>query len=119
MGRNKFGKYILIGALTGAVVSLSDKHTRDQIVNNSKNIISYFRFYVQNPDVLKSKMQEKTEKYQSVYEQFSSDAAYLKEKVEEIKTLSPHVKALVVDTKDAFSESKDEYKTIVNENLIG
>lgn len=118
MGRNKFGTYILIGALTGAVVSLTDKRTRDQMVNNTKSIISEFRFYTQNPDVLKSKLLEKKEKYQSVYEQFSNDATYLKEKVEEIKTLSPQVKELVVDTKDAFSESKDEYKTIVNENPI-
>ena len=65
------------------------------------------------------KVQEKSGKYKSLYDQFSEDAAYLKEKVNELKELSPQVKGLVVETKDAFTEAKDEYKTIVSENPAG
>lgn len=116
MRKNKFGTYILIGALLGGAVSLFDRSTRMQVTNKSRNMISGVTFYTKNPDVLKSKIQEKTEKYQSIYEQFSEDATYIKEKVDELKQLTPQVKELVVDTKDAFVDSKDEYKSIVKED---
>ena len=116
MRKNKFGTYILIGALLGGAVSLFDRSTRMQVTNKSRNMISGVTFYTKNPDVLKSKIQEKTEKYQSIYEQFSDDATYIKEKVDELKQLTPQVKELVVDTKDAFVDSKDEYKSIVKED---
>lgn len=116
MGINKFGKYILMGALAGAIVSLCDKSTREQVFKKSKGIVSDIRFYAKNPDVVKSKVEEKSEKYKSIYEQISNDATYLKEKVQELKQLSPQVVELVVDTKDAFTDSKDEYKSIVNES---
>ena len=40
---------------------------------------------------------------------------YFKGKIDELKELSPQVKELVVDTKDAFTEAKDDYKSIVKE----
>lgn len=118
MNKNKFGQYILVGAMVGAVVSLCDRNTREQVITKSKDFVSDVKFYGSHPDVLKSKFQEKTEKYQSIYEQFSNDATYLKEKVDELKLLSPQVKEMVVDTKDAFSDSKDEYKAIVKESSM-
>ena len=76
------------------------------------------KYYSKNPDVLKWKLEEKKEKYQSVFKQLSGDASYIKEQVEELKTLSPQVKDLVMDTKDAFVESKEEYKAIVSETPV-
>lgn len=119
MRTNKFGMYILIGAFIGGAVSLCDRSTREQVMKKSNNIVSGIAYYSKNPDRLKSKIQEKTEKYQSIYEQFSEDASYIKEKVDELKQLTPQVKELVVDTKDTFTESKDEYKSIVNEGPTG
>ena len=116
MLKNKFGTYILMGALLGGAVSLFDRSTRRQVIIKSKNVVSGVTYYSKNPDILKSKLQEKAEKYQTIYEQFSDDATYIKEKVDELKQLTPQVKDLVVDTKDAFVESKDEYKSIVNED---
>ena len=66
--------------------------------------------------MFKLKLQEKADKIQSVYNQFSRDAQYLSGKVDELKTLSPQVKTLVTDTKEAFVHSKEEYKTIVKED---
>lgn len=117
MRKNKFGMYILFGALLGGAVSLLDGSTRRQVVSKSKKMVSNITFYSKNPDILKSKAQEKAEKYQSIYEQFADDASFLKEKVDELKQLTPQVKELVVDTKDTFTESKDEYKSIVNEEI--
>ena len=115
MGNSKFGTFIIVGALTGAVVSMFDRSTRKHIVKKSNNCITEMKFYVKNPDVLKWKLEEKKEKYKSVFEQLSGDVSYIKAQVEELKTLTPQVKGLVMDTKDAFVESKDEYKSIVSE----
>ncbi len=115
MGESKFGKYVLFGALLGAAVSFFDRHTREQVSRKSNAILSEIGFYSKNPDILKWKLREKKEKYQSVYDQLTEDVTYIKQQVEELKTLTPQVKELVVNTKDAFVESKDEYKSIVNE----
>jgi len=116
MGKSKFGRYILGGALLGAVISMFDRSTREQMMGKSKSVASEISFYTKNPEILKLKAKEKTDQVQSLYEQFSGDALYLKEKVDELKTLTPQVKELVNDTKDAFTEAKDEYKSIVSES---
>lgn len=116
MGKSKFGIFMMLGAVIGAIVSLFDRSTRDQVTRTSKNVLSDVRFYSKNPDILKQKAKQKTDKIQSMYEQFSGDAMYIKEKVEELKVLSPQVKDIVVDTKETFADSKGEYQTIVNEN---
>lgn len=118
MGKSKFGTFILVGALTGAVVSMFDRSTRKHIVKKSTNCITEMKYYSKNPDVLKWKLEEKKEKYKSVFEQLSGDASYIKAQVAELKTLTPQVKDLVMDTKDAFVESKDEYKSIVSETPL-
>lgn len=115
MRKNKFGKYLLCGALLGAVVSLFDRSTREQMKRKSNSIVSDVSFYTKNPDIVKVKVKEKSDQFQSIYEQFSADASYIKEKIDELKLLSPQVKELVVDTKDAFTDAKGEYQSIVSE----
>jgi hypothetical protein len=115
MGNSKFGKFIIFGALTGAVVSMFDRSTRNQVVKKSNNLITGMKFYSKNPDVLKWKLEEKKAKYKSVFDQLSGDASYIKAQIEELKILTPQVKSLVMDTKDAFVESKDELKSIVGD----
>ena len=92
MGNSKFGKFIIVGALAGAVVSMFDRSTRKHIVKKSNNCITEMKFYTKNPDVLKWKLKEKKEKYKSLFEQLSGDASYIKAQVEELKTLTPQVK---------------------------
>ncbi|QUW23498.1 YtxH domain-containing protein [Sporosarcina sp. Marseille-Q4063] len=116
MSGNKLGKYIFFGALAGGLISLCDRATREDVVNKSRSFMSDVRYYSKNPDVVKLKLQEKSEKYQSIYEQVANDATYFKGKMDELKELSPQVKELVVDTKDAFTEAKDDYKAMVSED---
>lgn len=115
MSGNKLGKYIFFGALVGGLISLCDRRTREDVVNKSRSFMYDVRYYSKNPDVVKLKLQEKSEKYQSIYEQVASDATYFKGKMDELKELSPQVKELVVDTKEAFTEAKDDYKAMVSE----
>ena len=116
MGNSKFGKFIILGAILGGAVSMFDRSTRHQVMRKSNAMIEQVGYYSKNPDVLKHKLQQQKDKYLSIYEQFSGDAAYIKNQVEELKTLTPQVKELVVGTKEAFVDSKEEYKEIVNES---
>lgn len=115
MKNSKFRNFIVFGAVAGAVVSMFDRSTRNQVVRKSNYLMSQMKFYSKNTDVLKLKLKEQQEKYQSVFEQLSGDITYIKEQVEELKTLTPQVKDLVMDTKDAFVESKEEIKSLVSE----
>lgn len=118
MGENKFRKYVILGALLGAAVSLLDRNTREQVSRKTRAIVSDIGYYSRHPDSLRWKLKEKKEKYQSVYDQLSEDVTYIKQQVEELKVLTPQVKDLVVNTKEAFVDSKDEYKSIVNETPV-
>ncbi|MBU0905083.1 MAG: YtxH domain-containing protein [Planococcaceae bacterium] len=109
-------KGILVGAVAGAGISLLDRTTREDVKYRLNNLSSDIKYYSQNREDFKLKLQEKADKIQSVYNQFSRDAQYLSGKVDELKTLSPQVKTLVTDTKEAFVHSKEEYKTIVKED---
>lgn len=115
MSGNKLGKYIFFGALAGGLISLCDRATREQVQKKSRKFTSDIRYYSRHPDIVKLMIQKKTEKYQSIYEQVANDASYFKGKIDELKELSPQVKELVVDTKDAFTEAKVDFKTKINE----
>jgi gas vesicle protein len=113
MSESKFVKGMLVGAIAGAGISLFDRATREDVKFRLKTVSYDVRYYSKNREDLKLKLQEKADKLQTVYNQFTQDAQYITDKVEEIKELSPQVKTLVTDTKDAFVHSKEEYKTIV------
>ncbi|MDN4608376.1 YtxH domain-containing protein [Sporosarcina highlanderae] len=119
MGNSKFGRFILVGAVLGGIISLCDRSTRRHVKGKTGNMVYQAKYYSKNPDVLKEKLQQQKDKYMSIYEQLSGDAAYIKTQVQELKALTPQVKELVVDTKEAFVESKEEYKEIVNEQKVG
>lgn len=115
MRKSKFGTYVILGALIGGAASLLDTTTREQIIGRSKKAVHMVQYYTKNKDVLKSKIEEQKEKYETIFERVSEDAAYIKEKVDDIRQLTPQIKELATDTKEAFVESKDEYKAIVAE----
>lgn len=113
MKESKFVKGMLIGAIAGAGLSLLDRITREDVKYKLRTVSSDVKYYSKNREDLKMKLQEKADQIHTVYNQFSQDAQYLSDKVDELKTLTPQVKTLVTDTKDAFVHSKEEYKTIV------
>lgn len=115
MNESKLFKGMVVGALAGAGMSLLDRATREEVKYKLKTVSSDVKYYSKNREDLRMKLQETADKLQTVYNQFSQDAQYLSGKVEELKTLTPQVKTLVVDTKEAFEHSKEEYKTIVKD----
>ncbi|MFC4410179.1 hypothetical protein ACFOZY_06960 [Chungangia koreensis] len=115
MNQSKLGKYMMYGAIAGACISLFDRRTREDLMRRTKSLSADVKFYSKNPDILKWKMQDRTEQLKSVYGQVTNDISYVQEKVQEMKDLTPQVKNLVMDTKDAFTESKEEYKTLIQQ----
>ena len=116
MNENKFVKGLVFGAIAGAGFSLFDKATRHDMKYKLQTVSSDVKYYAKNREDLKMMLQEKAETVQSVYNQFTQDAQYLSGKYKEIKTLTPQVKTLVTDTKEAFANSKEEYKTLVKDD---
>lgn len=116
MKESKLFKGMVVGALAGAGISLFDRATREEVKYKLKTVSSDVKYYSKNRDDLIMKLQEKAEVLQTVYTQVSQDAQYLSGKVKELKTLTPQVKTLVTDTKEAFEHSKEEYKIIVKDD---
>lgn len=115
MGKSKFGMYMILGAVIGGAASLLDKSTRENVIGKSKKAIDMVQYYSQNKDQLSSKIEEQKGKYEAIFEEFSKNATYIKETVEDVKQLTPQIKELVNDTKEAIVESKDEYEKIAAE----
>lgn len=116
VGNSKFGRFIILGAIAGGLLSMLDRSTRQHVVKKSNDLAAQISHYSKNPDDLKQKIMETKDKYMSLYEQVTGDATYIKSQVDELKTLTPQVKDIVVNTKEAFVDSKEEIKDIVSES---
>lgn len=113
MSETKLFKGIMYGALLGGAITMMDRKTRDSVMNKSRYIRNEIVYYSKNREELKTNIESQVTKWKAFYDQFSSDAKYISQKVNEVKEMTPQVKTLLTDTKDAFSQSKDEYKSIV------
>lgn len=122
MSENKLVKGIVCGALVGGALTMLDRSTRDAVAKKSRYVGKQIQFYAKNRDELITTIEDQFYKWKSFYEQFASDATYISQKVNEVKEITPQVKTLVTDTKEAFTQSKEEYKSIVipesEENIV-
>lgn len=113
MSENMLVKGVIYGAIIGGSLTMLDKNTRNAIGDKSRYVKNQIQYYSENRQELKTTIEDQVTKWKSFYEQISSDATYISQKVNEVKEMTPQVKALLTDTKEAFSQSKEEYKTIV------
>ncbi|WP_144511810.1 YtxH domain-containing protein [Bacillus sp. FJAT-22090] len=122
MSENKLLNGIVCGAIIGGALTMLDKKTRNAVIHKSRYMGNQIQYYSKNRQELKSTLEDQVTKWKSLYEQFASDATYLSQKVHEVKEITPQVKTLLTDTKEAFAQSKEEYKTIVEpeseENIV-
>lgn len=122
MSENKLLSGVVCGAVIGGALTMLDKRTRDAVIHKSRYIGNQIQYYSKNRQELKSTLEDQATKWKSLYEQFASDATYISQKVNEVKEITPQVKTLLTDTKEAFAQSKEEYKTIVEpeseENIV-
>ncbi|WPK13750.1 YtxH domain-containing protein [Lysinibacillus louembei] len=103
--KSKLVPAIILGALTGAALSMLDKQTRQHTVETSKKVKDTISYYSQNRDELQELIETKMEQAQSLYADVTTNIASIMEHVDDAKTLPSTVKSLVTETKDAFSKS--------------
>ncbi|KYG71100.1 YtxH domain-containing protein [Planococcus maritimus] len=123
MSQNKLMTGIVVGAAVGALVSLLDRNTREDVMDKSKRASDSAKYYASNKDELKSAFKEQAERAQNLYARISEDAAYVGGKVEQVRKLVPEVKEVaqdargaVMETKEAVVESKDDVLSAVKED---
>ncbi|QFG00202.1 YtxH domain-containing protein [Psychrobacillus glaciei] len=122
MSESKLAKGIVCGALIGGALTMLDRSTRDTVAQKSRYIGKQIRYYSKNRQELITTLEDQITKWKSFYDQFASDATYISQKVNEVKGITPQVKTLLTDTKEVFTQSKEEYKSIVipesDENIV-
>ncbi|MCT2343756.1 YtxH domain-containing protein [Niallia taxi] len=102
-------KGILLGGLIGASLSMLDKQTRKNSMYKMRNLKSSFTDF----DSMSSSITDTSEKVKLTAEKVSSDVAFIMEKVEELKEVTPTIASIVKETKDAFTSDsihEEEYK---------
>lgn len=102
MRKNQFWKGMLFGAIAGGALSLLDKETRQVMKDHVQNTSEKFIFIVKNPGEITEKVKESAGRFKTTVEQMSEDIAYITEKVDELRQLTPQVTDIIKDTKDAF-----------------
>ena len=102
-------KGILLGGLIGASLSMLDKQTRKNSMYKMRNLKSSFTDF----DSMSTSITDTSEKVKLTAEKVSSDVAFIMEKVEELKEVTPTIASIVKETKDAFTTGgihEEEYK---------
>ncbi|MBF4502188.1 YtxH domain-containing protein [Savagea sp. SN6] len=103
MKKSKLGKFIVLGALVGGALSLLDRGTREVVKERTDRAL----YYAKNPSILKEEVEEQVNKWSSIYEQASGEIASFAEQFSDLKELTPQVKQMVVEAKEAFVDQKE------------
>ena len=108
MNNTKFWKGVLFGAIAGGAISLFDRHTRKVVFENCQETAGKITYYVKNPGEAANCVKESTRKIRSTIEEVSEEIAFIAEKVDELREVTPQVADILKDTKVAFLEERRE-----------
>lgn len=106
MGKSKLFKFMTIGALVGATISMFDRKTREHTIETTKKVKDTIVHYAKNQDQLQEFMSEKLEVVQNIYENVQDTVVGIVDKIDEVKEIPSAVKGVVNETKTAFSKSE-------------
>lgn len=104
MAKSKLLPFIAIGALTGAAISMFDKHTRAHTVTSVKNAKDKVSYYAQNRGELENLITSKIEQVQTLYTSNQDTINSFLSGGQEGKSIPETVISMVMDTKDAFAK---------------
>lgn len=107
--KNQFLKGMLLGAITGGVLSLLDKPTRQSMKGYIQCASSKVAHIVLNPGEISRKVKGTVVKLKTTVEQVNEDISYIVDKVEELRELTPKVTDILKETKDSFSKSEESF----------
>lgn len=105
MSESKLFKSIVIGALTGAIISMFDRKTREHTIEMSKKVKDTVIYYAKNKDELQHIIEEKLDEGQELYDNASENINTIVHKIEEVKELPNTIQNIVSDTKNAFTNN--------------
>lgn len=106
MSESKLLKSVVIGALTGALISMFDRKTREHTIETTKKLKDSVVYYAKNREQLQHLVEEKVDEIQELYEKASENVNLIVNKMEEVKEIPNSIQSIVNDTKQAFT--KDE-----------
>jgi len=104
---NKLVRGMLVGALVGAVISLLDKRTRDDVIETGRNVSSKMKEYVEDPAVLTNDVKEKIDNVKDTIQEVSEDISFINGKVKELRETTPQVISLIQETKERFIPKRE------------
>lgn len=105
--KSKLLPFIAIGAVTGAAISMLDKHTREHTIETAKKAKDTVTYYTENRDELLALVESKIEQAQSVYGTVNNSIQSIMQNENDIKQLPSTIQSMVTETIQAFSK-KDE-----------
>ncbi|WP_180954965.1 YtxH domain-containing protein [Bacillus sp. V3-13] len=100
---NRFWKGMLYGALAGGVISLFNRQTRNAFMSDCRSAFGGVANMVKHPGAAAGQIKEVTSKLRSTVEEISNDVAFISQKVEEMREITPQVAGIVKETKEAFT----------------
>ncbi|MCP1156952.1 YtxH domain-containing protein [Bacillus infantis] len=107
MGKTKLLQGMLLGAIAGGALSLFDKETRRAVLETSRKTAGSAAYYIKNPSKAVESVKQTAGSIRTTIEQVTEDVAFITEKVEELREVTPQVVDIVQETRSAFSkESK-------------
>lgn len=113
--KSKLLQGILIGALTGAAISMLDRDTREVFLKTSKKSYIGTKNMIQNPNRVLSQVKETSNRLKTSIESISDDVSFISSKLQELKGIPPQVASVVKETKVALT---DENNSIQDEIKI-
>ncbi|WP_338753342.1 hypothetical protein [Bacillus sp. FJAT-52991] len=104
MGKMKFVAGVVIGAVVGGAISLTDRKTREEMNACGKRVCEL----VKNREQLVDSSKDIINLAKETYEQVNEDIGFIRDKVSSLKELTPQVKELVGETKTTFLPDEEE-----------
>ena len=108
MGQSKLLKAVIAGAVIGGIASMFDRATRETTVATVKTTTERAKYYAQNRDELMQMVEGKVAQVQSLYDSAQTNITKLVENADQLKGLPETIQAMVGDTKQAFSNDKEQ-----------
>lgn len=105
--KSKLLPFIVIGAVTGAAISMLDKHTREHTVETVKKVKGTVVYYADNQDELLALVESKMEQAQSVYGTVNNSVQSIMQNENDIKQLPTTIQSMVSETIQAFSKKTE------------
>ncbi|MGG3448653.1 hypothetical protein [Domibacillus aminovorans] len=98
MGKSKFFVSVAVGAAVGGVIALLDRNTRNEMSSWAQYLVALAK----DPEQLTASSRELIDRATTTAQKINEDVAFIKDKVDNLKELTPEVKELVNETKTTF-----------------